>query len=340
MPGLFGVAKEGRTKMMQLFYGEPEDIENWMELVTQISWNFPGLETQEKLDEHKATVLKFICKRQAICVKDDAKIVGVMLLSRSRNMICCLGVAPDHRRRGVASMMMNEALRNLDRTREISVSTFRADDEKGLALRALYHKYGFMEDELIEAMGYPNQKYILRPIENEFDNLPKDREAVKTIEIHGANAYQTFSKTRAGCRGIVIKDSLMLISHEVNTEWYLIPGGGLEDGETTEECCAREIREETGYIVKPVSHFLTMNEYYEEYKYVSYYFLCEIVGKSEQNLTVSEIERGLIPEWIAPEKMLEIYAKHEDFAATSEEKRGAYLREYTALTEYFKMMKD
>ena len=52
--------------MMQLFYGEPEDIENWMELVTQISWNFPGLETQEKLDEHKATVLKFICKRQAM----------------------------------------------------------------------------------------------------------------------------------------------------------------------------------------------------------------------------------------------------------------------------------
>lgn len=35
---------------MQLFYGVPEDIEDWMELVNQISWNFPGLETQEKLD--------------------------------------------------------------------------------------------------------------------------------------------------------------------------------------------------------------------------------------------------------------------------------------------------
>ena len=162
---------------MKLFYGEPEDIENWMELVSQISWNFPGLETQEKLDEHKATVLKFIGKRQALCVKDGAKIVGVMLFSRSRNMICCLGVSPDHRRRGVASMLMDEALRNLDRTREISVSTFRADDEKGLAPRALYQKYGFIEGELIEAMGYPNQKYILQPIGNEFSNLQKDREA-------------------------------------------------------------------------------------------------------------------------------------------------------------------
>ena len=326
--------------MMQLFYGKPQDIENWMELVTQISWNFPGLETQEKLDEHKATVLRFIGKRQAICVKDDEKIVGVMLFSRSRNMICCLGVSPDHRRRGVASMLMDEALRNLDRTREISVSTFRADDEKGLAPRALYQKYGFIEDELIEAMGYPNQKYILRPIENEFDNLPKDKGTVKIIEIHGANAHPTFSKIRAGCRGIVIKDSLMLISHEINAEWYLIPGGGLEDSETIEECCTREIREETGYIVQPVSHFLTINEYYEEYKYVSDYFLCEIIEKAEQNLTVSEIGRGLIPEWIAPEKMLEMYAKHEDFAAVSEEKRGAYLREYTALAEYFKMIKN
>ncbi len=163
---------------------------------------------------------------------------------------------------------------------------------------------------------------------------------VKTLEIRGANANKTFSKTRVGCRGIVIKDSCMLISHEVNTQYYLIPGGGLEKNETAQACCSREICEETGYIVKPVTHFLTINEYYEEYKYISHYFLCEIIGKSKQNLTADEIERGLIPEWIVPEKMLEIYAKYEDFSTSNEEKRGAYLREYTALTEYFKMVKN
>ena len=51
---------------MRLFYGVPEDIENWMSLVTRVRWNFPGLETQEKLDEHKATVLRFMGKQQAI----------------------------------------------------------------------------------------------------------------------------------------------------------------------------------------------------------------------------------------------------------------------------------
>lgn len=309
---------------MQLFYGVPEDIENWMRLVNQIRWNFPGLETQERLDEHKATVLKFMSKRQAICVKVGGEIAGVMLFSRGHNMICCLGVSPDYRRHGIASMLMDEALRNLDMSKDITVSTFRADDEKGLAPRALYEKYGFVEDALIEEMGYPNQKYILRPTKT-----------VKTIEIHGANAHKAFSKTRIGCRGIVIKDSYMLISHEVNADYYSIPGGGLEPGETPEECCAREICEETGYIVKPVFHFLTMNEYYEEWKFISHYFLCDIIGESEQNLTANEIKRGLIPEWISPKKMLELYSKHSDFAATNEEKRGMYLREYTALTEYF-----
>lgn len=67
---------------MQLFYGIPEDIENWMSLVTRVRWNFPGLETQEKLDEHKATVLRFMGKQQAICVKEGNEIAGVMLFSR------------------------------------------------------------------------------------------------------------------------------------------------------------------------------------------------------------------------------------------------------------------
>lgn len=152
---------------MHLFYGVPDDIENWMSLVTRVRWNFPGLETQEKLDEHKSTVLRFMGKRQAICVKEKDEIIGVMLFSRGHNMICCLAVSPDYRRRGVATMLMDEALRNLDRTKEISVSTFRVDDEKGPAPRALYEKYGFVEDALIEEMDYPNQKFVLHPAGSE-----------------------------------------------------------------------------------------------------------------------------------------------------------------------------
>ena len=145
---------------MQLFYRVPEDIENWMSLVTQVRWNFPGLETQEKLNEHRATVLKFMDKRQAICIKDENEIAGVMLFLRGHNMVCYLAVSPEYRRRGVASILMDEVLTNLDRTKEISVSTFRADDEKGTAPRALYEKYHLSPDDYPEFKYYEGLPYL------------------------------------------------------------------------------------------------------------------------------------------------------------------------------------
>ena len=159
--------KAGLSAEYKLKYGTPEDIEGWMSLVSRISWNFPGLETAEKLDEHKAVVLRFMAKRQAICVRSGDEIAGVILFSRRLNMICCLGVSPGHRRRGIASMLMDEALRNLDRSREITVTTFRADDDKGTAPRPLYEKYGFIEEALIEELGYPSQRYVLYPAGSE-----------------------------------------------------------------------------------------------------------------------------------------------------------------------------
>lgn len=142
-------------------YGVPEDIDCWMKLVSEVSWNFPGMETAEDIDEHRQTVLKFMEKHQAVCVRDNDEIIGVLLFSRKRNMICCLAVSPAHRRKGVAAVLMTEALGQLDRSQDITVSTFRADDPKGAAPRALYKKFGFAEAELIEEFGYPNQRFVL-----------------------------------------------------------------------------------------------------------------------------------------------------------------------------------
>ena len=141
----------------------------------------------------------------------------------------------------------------------------------------------------------------------------------KTVEIYGANVQKAFSKVSVKCRGMVIKDSRILISHEVNTDYYSIPGGGLEAGETLEECCAREVREETGYIVKPDLHFLTINTYYNDCKNISHYFLCDIIGKTEQSLTTEEIELGLISNWMDTEKILELFSKYDDFVSLDED---------------------
>lgn len=148
---------------MEVQLGRNQDVDEWMKLVEEISWNFPGLETIEGLNEYRETLLRFIGKDQALCVRNATEVIGVLLFSRGRNMICCLGVSPKYRRYGIATMLLDAALGQLDRAKEITVSTFREEDEKGVAPRALYKKFGFVEDELIEEFGYPNQKFVLHP---------------------------------------------------------------------------------------------------------------------------------------------------------------------------------
>ena len=159
---------------------------------------------------------------------------------------------------------------------------------------------------------------------------------MKEIDILGANRFETFTKTRAGSRAVILRDGMILLSHETVSGWWLIPGGGLEAGETPEACCVRETEEETGLIVRPLKQFLTLNEYYEEYRYVSYYFTCEVTGAGTMRLTEAEAVRGLEPQWLPLQEAVGLFARYEAWAAASEEKRGSYLREYIALREYLK----
>ena len=146
---------------MEVEFGKVSYIDSWMTLIRKVSRNFPGLETEEGIIDHRNTVLKFISKNQAICVRENNRVIGVLLFSRYHNMICCLAVDPDFRRKGIVSMLLEKALQELDRNRDITVSTFREDDEKGRAPRALYKKFGFKEGELTVEFGYPNQVFVL-----------------------------------------------------------------------------------------------------------------------------------------------------------------------------------
>ena len=147
---------------MEVEYGVLRDIGPWMELVKQIRWNFPGLETQMALEDHQQTVVRFMGEHRALCVKNGDKVIGVLLLSKKHNMICCLGVAPEHRRNGIASALLEKALSELDRSNDITVTTFRDNDEKGIAPRALYKRFGFVEEKLMVENDYPVQRFVLR----------------------------------------------------------------------------------------------------------------------------------------------------------------------------------
>lgn len=132
-----------------------------MKLIDVVRWNFPGLNTQGELENYKKTVEKNIRRKSAICALDNGKVVGFLLFSTKYNMLCHMAVHPDYREKGLASQMMNLMLNNLDRTKDIVVLTFRENDEKGVAPRALYKRFGFEPGELCYDMDYPEQKFIL-----------------------------------------------------------------------------------------------------------------------------------------------------------------------------------
>lgn len=142
-----------------------------------------------------------------------------------------------------------------------------------------------------------------------------------------------WTKTRIACRAVLIKDGKILMTYEKNTEQWMIPGGGLEDGESEEECVVREIAEETGYRMKPSSCMLEINEYYEDWKWVNRYFIGEIIGDVQRNPTEQEKEVGMEPRWISVEEIMKILSEYPVYEKTNPMRCGMYYREYTALSE-------
>ena len=51
---------------------------------------------------------------------------------------------------------------------------------------------------------------------------------------------------RIGVNALIIDDGHVLLAHRRDIDWWNLPGGGMEIGETVEEALCREVREETG----------------------------------------------------------------------------------------------
>ena len=87
-----------------------------------------------------------------------------------------------------------------------------------------------------------------------------------------------------GASGVCINEKgqlLMVLQGKPDEKkTWSIPSGGRENNETFEECCIREIEEETGYKVKIVKELQVKKGSYEEanISIEVHYFLVELVG--------------------------------------------------------------
>lgn len=146
---------------MEIRKADKNDIGEWISLVKTVRASFPGLESETALKEHEETVLQFIKNGEAAAAFEKQKLVGAVLYSGEYSMICFIAVDPEYRKKGIASALLRFSLDELDKSKDVTVSTFRDGDEKGAAARALYRKLGFQAEELTVEFGYPCQVFRL-----------------------------------------------------------------------------------------------------------------------------------------------------------------------------------
>lgn len=160
---------------------------------------------------------------------------------------------------------------------------------------------------------------------------------MKVRNIYGEGYDGQESPPRIACRAVVMQDGKLLLSYETKTGQWMLPGGGLEDGETDAECCVREVEEETGLLVEASDCFLEIHEYFPDSQWVNRYFLCSVRGEGHRQLTQQEIKVGMEPRWLPFAEIKGIFNGHQAYAETDEVRRGMYFREYTALCELEKL---
>jgi 8-oxo-dGTP diphosphatase len=117
--------------------------------------------------------------------------------------------------------------------------------------------------------------------------------------------------TRTGIRSsaIIVKDNKILLIHRKkdNQEYWVFPGGGVEEGETNEQTVLREVYEETGlHASNPQIAFMDFNVNAKH----PFYFIDVVDG--EPHLVGEEVERNdstnwYNPEWVDLDSVKDIY---------------------------------
>ncbi len=114
-------------------------------------------------------------------------------------------------------------------------------------------------------------------------------------------------------RAVIKKDGLIATQRSAAGE-YKLPGGGMEPGESEIQALAREVREETGLIIRPetvrgIGEILELREDIFEkgkkYEAHSYYYSVEVTGEEVPlSMTDSEIAAGYHLAWEKPEVII------------------------------------
>lgn len=115
---------------------------------------------------------------------------------------------------------------------------------------------------------------------------------------------------RPSVRAIIVRGNDVLLIYSKKYGYYKFPGGGIKQGESNADALVREVREETGYEVKPetIEEFgrVLRRERGEEepdgiFEQENFYYFCEVTdNRTEMKLDDYEAEEEFTPCFVKP----------------------------------------
>lgn len=109
-------------------------------------------------------------------------------------------------------------------------------------------------------------------------------------------------EVRRAARAVVFDaEGNVALSHIAKGDYWKIPGGGIEEGESIEEGLRREVREEAGVDIEVVGEVGIIIEYRNAWEQlqISYCFVARVVGeKQKPEYDEGEREEGFSSHWM------------------------------------------
>lgn len=112
------------------------------------------------------------------------------------------------------------------------------------------------------------------------------------------------ARTAARVSALIFRDDKILLFHRFRdgNEYWVIPGGGIEEGETVEEALRRELWEETSLQLISSQHAFDFFHTLFEEERISHFFTCQtqgepMLGDGPEKLSSSESNQYILT-WV------------------------------------------